>query len=219
MPERKLAKKYFFSVEGETEQWYLDWLKDTINNMENATYKVVIERKIERDPCKMAKSVISTGKVEICHLIDYESNDSTHVQQFVAMLDRMNETKKLGKGIVYRLGYSNYTFDLWIALHKLDCFGSLSDRREYLSYINRAYGEHFQSMDEYKHERNFRACLGKLNINDVRNAVFRSEKIMKMNVQSGYAMQEYKGYRYYRENPSLTSAEAIKKIMIDCGVF
>ena len=29
--ERKLTKKYHFSVEGETEKWYLDWLKDNIN--------------------------------------------------------------------------------------------------------------------------------------------------------------------------------------------
>lgn len=29
--ERKETKKYYFSVEGETEQLYLEWLRDIIN--------------------------------------------------------------------------------------------------------------------------------------------------------------------------------------------
>ena len=29
---RKETKKYYFSVEGETEKWYLDWLQKTINS-------------------------------------------------------------------------------------------------------------------------------------------------------------------------------------------
>ena len=31
MTNRKLTKTYYFIVEGETEQWYLYWLKDRIN--------------------------------------------------------------------------------------------------------------------------------------------------------------------------------------------
>ena len=31
MTNRKLTKTYNFSVEGETEQWYLYWHKDRIN--------------------------------------------------------------------------------------------------------------------------------------------------------------------------------------------
>ena len=34
MAKRKPTNKYYFSVEGETEQWYLKWLQDTINNTE-----------------------------------------------------------------------------------------------------------------------------------------------------------------------------------------
>lgn len=36
MAKRKPTNKYYFSVEGETEQWYLKWLQDTINNTEKA---------------------------------------------------------------------------------------------------------------------------------------------------------------------------------------
>ena len=44
--ERKLTKKYHFSVEGETEKWYLDWLKDNINQCNRSRYKVVMDCKV-----------------------------------------------------------------------------------------------------------------------------------------------------------------------------
>lgn len=37
MPVRKITKKYYFSVEGETEQWYLEWLRDLINASPSAS--------------------------------------------------------------------------------------------------------------------------------------------------------------------------------------
>lgn len=40
MAKRKPTNKYYFSVEGETEQWYLKWLQDAINNTEEASCKV-----------------------------------------------------------------------------------------------------------------------------------------------------------------------------------
>jgi len=42
MANRKLAKKYFFSVEGETEQWYLYWLRDMINKSEEAAIQYLL---------------------------------------------------------------------------------------------------------------------------------------------------------------------------------
>lgn len=41
--ERKLTKKYHFSVEGKTKKWYLDWLKDNINQCDRSRYKVVMD--------------------------------------------------------------------------------------------------------------------------------------------------------------------------------
>lgn len=40
MALRKPTKKYYFSVEGETEKWYLDWLQNVINAEERSVYKV-----------------------------------------------------------------------------------------------------------------------------------------------------------------------------------
>lgn len=55
MANRKNSKKYYFSVEGETEEWYLLWLRDLINSTEEAAFKVAIDCKIEKDPLKELK--------------------------------------------------------------------------------------------------------------------------------------------------------------------
>jgi hypothetical protein len=219
MAKRKSAKKYYFSVEGETEQWYLFWLRDLINNTEEAAFKVAIDCKIEKDPLKRAKALTLTGKTDIYHFSDYESDEEYHVKQFTDAMDRMKQAMQLGKQISYKFGYSNFAFDLWIVLHRSDCYGSLGHRKQYLPYINHAFGEHFESMDEYKHEDNFKRCLSQLSLDDVRKAIERSEHIMDENKQRGYVLQRYKGFTYYKENPSLAVWEAIKKILRDCKVL
>ena len=150
MTNRKLSKKYYFSVEGETEKWYLDWLQDQINAAEKASIKVSLDSRIEKDPLKRAKGMVVTQKTEIYHLSDYESDEEIHVAQFTKTMDKMKAAMELGKRITYKFGYSNFTFDLWIVLHKIDCRATLIHRKKYLKYINDAYIENFESMDEYK---------------------------------------------------------------------
>ena len=50
MIKRKSTLKYYFSVEGETEYWYLEWLQDQINNASEATGKVSFNKQIQKDP-------------------------------------------------------------------------------------------------------------------------------------------------------------------------
>lgn len=219
MAKRKLSKKYYFSVEGETEQWYLYWLRDMINNNSNSAYNVTIDCKIEKNPLKRAKGLVTTGKTEIYHLSDYESSDYNHKKQFESTMDNMKKAMNIGKSISYKLGYSNFTFDLWIILHKIDCNGTLSHRNGYIQFINKAFNERFENMSEYKHEDNFKRCLNQLSLNDVIKAIQRSEYIMKQNELRGYVLNNYKGFSYYKENPSLDIWKAIKKIMVDCKLI
>lgn len=219
MAKRKSAKKYYFSVEGETEQWYLFWLRDLINHTEEAAYKVAIDCKIEKDPLKRIKGLTITSDTEVYHFSDYESDEDRHIKQFTDTMDRMKQAMQLGKDITYKFGYSNYTFDLWIILHKMDCFGPLGHRKQYLFYINRAFKERFESMIEYKREDNFKRCLAQLNIEDVKKAIERSEYIMNQNRQRKYVLQRYKGFTYYKQNPSLAVWEAIKCMLVDCQLM
>ncbi len=85
-----------------------------------------------------------------------------------------------------------------------------------MPHINRAYGENFENMDEYKHENNFKRILSQLTLQDVRDAVERAKQIMKRNAENGYVLQEYKGYRYFKENPSLAVWEVIERVLVEC---
>ena len=215
---RKETRKYYFSVEGETEKWYLDWLQKTINAIPESKYNVKLDAKIQKDPLARVKGMTLLEQTEITHVFDRESEDSIHTKQFQETLDRMSDAEQLGKDINYKLGYSNFTFELWIILHKADCNGAKTNRKQYLSDLNKAYGEKFEDLNEYKRENDFKRILKKLTIEDVISAVKRSEVIMKRNEESGYRLQQYKGYSFYKENPSLSIWEIIGKILFECGL-
>jgi len=157
-------------------------------------------------------------KTEITHIFDRESEEAVHIQQFKTTLERMKEAQKIGKSIIYTLGYSNFSFDLWMVLHKADCNGSLDYRHQYFSCINKAYGEQFSRMDEYKKEANFKRLLKKLSLSDVWTAISRAKVIMKRNFEKGYQLQRYCGYEFYTENPSLSIWIIVEKILKECGI-
>ena len=52
----------FFSVEGETEKWYLDWLEDQINAAPEAKYKVKIKADVQPDPVSYGKKLTVQSK-------------------------------------------------------------------------------------------------------------------------------------------------------------
>ena len=214
---RKNNKKYHFSVEGETELLYLKWLEKTINSSD-CEWSVSFNVKVQKDPLSFVKGLSIQSEATIFHLCDYESDELHHQKQFEWTMDRMREAEKQGKQVKYQLGYSNFSFDLWIVLHKADCAGSLTDRHQYLSMINSAFSENFENMDKYKKKANFERCLSKLTLDDVREAVRRAQKIMEHNAEC-YSEVEYKRFKFYRENPALEVGNIIGNILIDCGLM
>lgn len=174
---------------------------------------------VQKDPIKYAKNLAILQKTKIVHITDYESDEPVHTTQFLAALGRMKDAKQGGKQINYVLGYSNLTFELWMILHMADCNGSLSHRRQYLGSLNRAYSEDFEDLKQYKHENNFKRILKKLTLENVKTAISRAEGIMRRNHENGYTPVEYKGFTYYRENPSLSIWEHIRMILSDCGLL
>ena len=219
MPERKETKKYTFTVEGETEKWYLDWLAEQINGCEEAKYKVSIVAQVQQNPSKFAKSQARFSTPAITHICDVESNEPEHVKKFTDILDQIDKANKLGKKIKYSLGYSNFTFELWMILHKRDCCGPLDDRSQYLAPICQCFGEDFEDLDHYKQKAAFLRCLGKLSLEDVKSAVGRAKQLAAQNERDGNGIIKYSGYSYYRENPALSINEVVERILRDCGVL
>ena len=218
MSTRRESNKYYFSVEGETERWYLEWLRGVINESPNAKYNVSLDCKIQKDPKKYVKGLTVVGEPRLVHVFDRESEETIHAEQFTTALRRMKEATKLGKRVTYQLGYSNFAFELWLVLHKTDCNGAKNHRKDYLDPINRAYGEKFENLDQFKHEDNFKRVLKKLSLDDVRDAIQRSKAIMQRNEDAGYTLREESGYKYYAENPSLSLWVHIEKILKECGL-
>ena len=200
---RKQTLTYYFSVEGETEQWYLEWLEAQINTNENANYIVKFITKVQKDPVSFIKKLVVQKKTTIWHLSDIEGSSDEQIQTVHNTLGRLKEAKGLGKSIIYKWGYSNLSFDLWMILHKQSCNAELTDVGKYLSHINRVFDEHFESMKEYKEEANFKRCLGKLTFPEVLTALSRAKAIMQRNERDGYHLTQFKGYSYYIHNPSL----------------
>ena len=218
MPEKLPTIKYAFTVEGETERWYLLWLREQINSFPNRIYNCVIDPKVQQSPAKFYKGTTRKSTPEVFHICDVESNDTAHVEKLQKILSEMKEAGT-NKNIDYILGYSNFTFELWMVLHKRDCNGSLNHRSQYLRWINQAFGENFENLSDYKQQDNFKKCLSKLSIEDVKEAIRRADYISENNRCNKRMMIQYKGYRYYKDNPSLSIHEVVKKIMSECGVI
>lgn len=208
--------QYYFSVEGDTEAWYLEWLQKKIN--ENDFCKVKFLIKTEKSPIKYVRGLSIIQRTNVWHLCDYESADVEHTRQFTNTIDEMNRARKL-KQVTYHFGYSNFAFDLWIILHRKPCNGAKCHRRQYITEINDAYNKKFEDMHQYKHEDNFKKCLSILTLNDVKCAITRAKNIMQNLRNNGLVMQKYKGYTYYKENPSLAVHEIIEKILTDCQLI
>lgn len=218
MHGKKITLKYYFSVEGETEYWYLKWLQGLINSTDESQHLVSFDCPVNKNPVKRVKSMNITKKITIYHFFDYESNEEIHVRRFTEAMDRMKEAQNY-KQVIYKSGYTNFTFDLWIILHKMDCYGAYADRKNYIAPLNKAYGEQFENMDEYKKESNFKRCLSRLSLQDVIDAVGRAKTIEKRNQNNGCVQYQYKGYKFYKENPSLLAWEAIETVLKDCKLI
>ena len=216
---RKQTLTYFFSVEGETEKWYLEWLEAQINATENAKFKVKLKAEVQKDPISFAKKLTVQAKTIVWHLSDIEGSTPADYQAADNTLSRLKETNSLGKSIVYKYGYSNLSFDLWMILHKRNHSGSVSAVGNYLALINSGYGEQFPSMKKYKEHDNFHKCLRKLTIADVCSAIDRAKTITQRNASSGNPLHQFKGYKYYMHNPALDIWQPIEKILTDCGLI
>ena len=218
MTERLETLKYTFSVEGETERWYLEWLQNQVNSCSERKRNVSILGRVCQNPMKFAKTVNSKSTPSAVHLCDMESNEKEYEIRFRSVLDEL-KTANREKGIEYTLGYSNLTFELWMILHRKNCNAPINDRHQYLENINQVFGERFRSLTEYKREKDFKRCLSKLQLRDVFEAVKRAELIVERKKKRNEGDEvSYRGFRYYRNNPSLSIHESIGKILTESGL-
>lgn len=74
-------------------------------------------------------------KLPYIHVQDIEDyNSEFHRKKFYGMIDEMRDAEDEFR-ITYELGYSNYTFELWMLLHVADMNHAVLDRKAYLAPI------------------------------------------------------------------------------------
>lgn len=218
----KKVNSYYFSVEGENEKWYFEHLQKLINNSNEAVFNVQFEPKIEKSPLSRIKAinvpVYSRQKLPVFHIVDYESDSPEHTAQFKKMLDELKIIKIKRTAYNYKLGYSNFAFELWLILHKRTGEFSVADRSKYVEQINTLYGTNFTKLKDNKNRDTFDKLLEQISLEDVKRAICNSQKIRLYQEDIGHHMVEYKGFKYYRENPDLTINECVEIILKECGI-
>lgn len=216
---KKICKKYYFSVEGDTEKWYLEHLQKLINSCESARciVKFVTEK---ADPVSFVKNHAFTTKAVVNNVIDVESKEQQHKTKFLNQLSSMKNAQYMGKQVKYILGYSNLTFELWIILHKKDCSASLSHRDEYKNIICNAYNYNFKSIKEYKSDEIFhKKVLNQISLDDVVEAVKRGKRLQEKSEEKNFKKLQHCGFCYYDDNPSMSIWKIIEDILKECDLI
>ena len=225
----KESKSYKISIEGEVcEKLYFEHLEMLINNCNKALYKAKFFVK-KKNPLSFAKSRSNIyaskgnkheGFIKYFHIQDIEDYyDNFQKEKFFNLIDEINETKKVCNISVYELGYSNFTFDLWMVLHKCNLISPVSDRYQYYTYINKAYNKSYLHMDDYKGEAEFKSCISQITLDDAIQAIDRSKKIRKRHKDNKDHLESHGRFSFYRDNPDLTINDIVEEILKDCGVI
>ena len=78
-------------------------------------------------------------KIPFIHIQDIEDYyDNFQRAKFYGMIDDMRKAEDMF-GITYKLGYSNYTFELWMLLHVADVNFAVRDRSSYLGFLVKCF--------------------------------------------------------------------------------
>ena len=207
-------RKYTFTVEGQTEKWYFQWLGEQIRNCDARIYDANVKVTVQSNPESGYKKLNGLTTQELFHVCDVESSAKEDIDRFKQVLLSMKNVTNQ-KRIDYILGYSNFTFELWMILHKQECNHSLTDKKQYLKYINQAFGEQFENLSQYKNESCFKRCLSKLTLEDVKQAIVRADALAKNN-KLYKKPTHFRGYSFYLDNPALSVHEIVKRMIQEC---
>ncbi len=219
--EKKTNLKYIITVEGNTEKFYFQHLQKLINESPDAKCTVSIKCEVSQKPTSAYKKLNNIGKIVVCHVCDVESNISEHQKKFQGTIEELSNATKIPGIKKAELYYTNFTFELWLILHKDDCFNVYSHRSQYLKPLNSAYKTEFENLNKFKAENNVKKCLDKITLPDILKAIKRAKKIMedrKEYSQPKHLKNKKFEIVYYEDNPSLNIHILIENILTACGI-
>lgn len=158
-------------------------------------------------------------KIPYIHVQDVEDYyDDFQRTKFYGMINEMR-TAEDKFGICYKLGYSNYTFELWMLLHVADMVQAVQDRHSYLAPVNRRFHRNYKSIEEFKSHDEFQRILDEfVTLDSRKQAISRAEKIVQNNNREKKIKENYKGFTFYRDNPDISVHEVVQMVFDVCEV-
>ena len=223
---KKESRQFYISVEGiNCEKMYFEHLAKLINSSD-ATYNLKVDpRKMtpmqyaKRNAHRPVEKRKGNKMLPYIHVQDIEDYyGEFHRKKFYGIIDEMRDAEDEFK-ISYELGYSNYTFELWMLLHVADMKHAVQDRKAYLAPINRWFHRSYTDLDEFKREAEFQDILDEfVTLDSIRQAIRRAEKIVEQNAEDGKKRENYKGFTFYQDNPDVSVHEVVQLIFEVCEV-
>lgn len=216
------SRQFWISVEGECEEIYFDHLEKLMNQSGRYRYQAkIICRKLS--PLRLVKREgykflpHGKGRPSYFHIQDIEDYyDAECKKKFYNLLDEFSKVQK-EHGVECLLGYSNYTFELWLLLHIHDMSGGVTNRTAYLTPINQYFQKSFASLHDFKSEKAYRDIMDEyITLDSVKLAVARADEMVARNAANGKEFVKYKNFGFYKDNPDLTVHEVVKKIFETC---
>lgn len=188
---KRQSVKIYMSVEGDNcERLYFKHIAKIINSSGRNEYDLKIEPK-KMGPYAFAKRFGHLPKggyrpkgkkkeqdLPFIHIQDIEDYyDQEQQKKFTTMIDEMRKVEREFH-LTYQLGYSNYTFELWLLLHVVDFTSPVPNRTSYLNPINRYFSRDFVSLNEFKEESEFQKILDEcITLDSVFQATERAKKL------------------------------------------
>ena len=219
--DKKQTKNFVISVEGDnSEKLYFKHLQKLINNYDNKNFNVNFIIK-KCSPSSMVKKIgykdsdkyAKNKTIPYFHIQDIEDyNDPEQKKKFEKLINEIKDQSR-----PYKLGYSNYTFELSMLLHVSPMKGSVSHRLLYLSHINKYFNRDYNSLNEYKREDEFQKILDEyISLNSVAIAIKHAKEIRSRHKINNDKLLQYGGFHFYPNNPDTTIDEIIEIIFEAC---
>ena len=219
--EFRESRQFNMSVEGSNcEKLYFEHLARLINHSGRNQYNLKISP-ITASPLQYAKRNAHkpSERLPYIHIQDIEDyHDVEQRKKFFHVIDSMREAERTF-GISYRLGYSNYTFELWMLLHVADMNFSVSGRGAYLGTINQYFHREYLSLADFKKTAEFQQILNEfVTLDTVFDAVRRAERIVEENAAQNKARTTYGKVTFYQDNPDVSVHKVVRLIFETCKV-
>jgi hypothetical protein len=173
----------------------------------------------KRNAHKPVENRKGNKKIPYIHVQDIENyHDDFQRKKFYQMIDEMRNAEN-EFGVVYKLGYSNYTFELWMLLHVADMTHSVQDRHSYLAPVNRWFHRHYTNMDEFKSHDEFQNILNEfVTLDSIQKAISRAERIVQNNEDDKKTKKTYNGVTFFQDNPDVSVHQVVQMIFEVCEV-